>query len=319
MTAVTVCLLTACASMPDLDNHPRYAQLTSVRSLNNIPYFPQIEDQCGPASLATILGVQGVNVTPEQLRGKLYIPGKEGAVTTEMLARARRYGLLAYVLKPELVDVLAEVDAGNPVLVMQNLGLDWLPRWHFSVAVAYDLNTQTISLRSGDKLQHEIGFGLFLKTWRRAGFWSMVAVPAGTLPVTADPSGVTQAANDLEQVGETAAAFAVYQSVLNRWPGSGAANFGAGNSAYALGRYAEAQYFFSSYLKWYPNAPEGWNNMAYNLIKLDCGPEALQAISCAVKFAPNNPVFTESYNDISNGEIVVERLFSCPEIECPAG
>src|SRR2546422_3737218 len=34
-----------------------------------------------------------------------------------------------------LSDLLAEVAAGHPVLVFQNLGLHWIPRWHFAVAV----------------------------------------------------------------------------------------------------------------------------------------------------------------------------------------
>ena len=318
LTAVIVSLLTACASIPELENQPGYAHLAPIRSLYNIQYFPQIEDQCGPASLATMLAAQGLDVNPEQLRGKLYIPGKEGAVTTEMVARTRRYGLLAYVLMPKLVDVLAEIDAGNPVLVMQNLGLDWLPRWHFSVAVAYNLNTQTISLRSGDKLQHEIGFSLFLKTWRRADSWSMVIVPAGTLPATAEPPRVTQAANDLEQVGEPAAAFAVYQSVLNEWPDNVVANFGAGNSAFALGRYKEAHRFFLSYLQWQPNASEGWNNMAYNLVQLGCGSQALIAISCAVKLTPDNQALVDSFNEISDEVKATENQLSCPDIQCPA-
>lgn len=318
ITVVSAGGLLGCASMLDLSHQPGYAELAPVRILPNIPYFPQIEDQCGPASLATVLVVNGVDVEPVELRDKIYIPGKEGVVTTEMAARARRYGLLAYVLRPELVNVLTEINAGTPVLVMQNLGFSWLPRWHFSVAVAYNLDTQTITLRSGNERQHEISLSLFLKTWRRANSWAMVVVPAGTLPSTANPNELIQAATDLEQVFEQVAALAVYQSLLQRWPDSVLAYFGAGNSAYALGRYNEAHNYFSSYLKVRPNAPEGWNNLAYNLAALGCSSQALRAIRCGLKLTPGNSILVDSFDELSDGiKKATASSEICPIIPCP--
>ena len=61
-------------------------------------------------------------MNPDSLTDEVDIPGRKGSLQVEMLAGARRNGLLAYVLAPELKDVLAEVAAGNPVVVLQNLG-----------------------------------------------------------------------------------------------------------------------------------------------------------------------------------------------------
>lgn len=317
ITVVSIGVLSGCASTPDISLQPGYTELSPSHSLANIPYFPQVEDQCGPASLATVLVANGIDVLPEQLRDKIYIPGKQGAVTTEMVARARRYGLLAYVLRPELSDVLAEINAGTPVLVMQNLGFSWLPRWHFSVAVAYNLEAQTITLRSGDQPNHEIGIHLFLKTWRRANSWALAVMPAGAIPVTANAKQLLQAATDLEQVGEQAAALAVYQSILQRWPDHSLANFGAGNSAYALGSYQQAHDYFSAYLQAQPSAAEGWNNLAYSLVALACGPQALQAIHCGLALKPEHPMLIESLNelnsDIKNSSAKVKV---CATIQC---
>ncbi|WP_339669803.1 PA2778 family cysteine peptidase [Dasania marina] len=297
-------ILTACSSQPinhgllNPGNH-RYAQLAPSHNIANLPYYPQIEDQCGPSSLATMLGVQGIVVSPEQLREKIYIPGKEGTVTTEMIARARRYGLLVYPLAPELLDVLAEINAGNPVLVMQNLGFNWLPRWHFSVAMAYDLKRQTISLRSGTELKHEIGFSLFAKTWRRANSWAVVLTQPDNLPATATAAAVVQAASQLEQVGELQAAYKVYQAVLTQWPQTTLAAFGAGNAAYALGHYGQAEQHFTDYIAQQPQAAQGWNNLAYTLIKRQCISAAKQAIHCAVQLQPSNKQLLESFDDIN--------------------
>ncbi|WP_164880799.1 PA2778 family cysteine peptidase [Aestuariirhabdus litorea] len=314
---LAIALLMGCASRPDSIDTTGLASLTPHRQLDNIPYFPQIEDQCGPASLATLLAAQGVDISAEALRGKVYIPGKEGAVTTEMIARARRYGMLTYVLRPELSDLLMEVDAGHPVLVLQNLAFDWMPRWHFSVVVGYDLPRQTISLRSGEELNHEIGFELFLKIWRRADSWAMVALPAGQLPATARRTATLRAANDLEQVGESRAALQVYQSIIERWPDADTAYFGAGNSAYALGQYRASQRFFSAYLRQQPSAAAGWNNLAYSLVALECRSQALAAIGCAVKQAPGNPAIQESEAELRKRLPLPSTASDCPQVQCP--
>jgi len=56
-----------------------------------------------------------------------------------MIAAARRNGFVAIELAPNLSDLLAEIAAGNPVVVLQNLALDWYPAWHYAVAIGYDL------------------------------------------------------------------------------------------------------------------------------------------------------------------------------------
>ena len=57
--------------------------------------------------------------------------------------------MLAYPLRDSLADLLREVAHGNPVIVFQNLGTRWLPRWHFAVVVGYDLQASKVILRSG--------------------------------------------------------------------------------------------------------------------------------------------------------------------------
>ena len=114
------------------------AGIPAHAELDQVVFFPQEEHQCGPASLAMALQHAGQDIRPEQLKPFLYLPEKQGSLQAEMLAAARRYGMLAYALKPELQDVITEVAAGNPVLVLQNLGLSWYPMWHYAVVIGYD-------------------------------------------------------------------------------------------------------------------------------------------------------------------------------------
>lgn len=313
--AVSAYLLVACASMP-LDLHDaRLIGLAQTHEIKNIPFYPQVEDQCGPSSLATMLGVQGIDVSPEELRGKLYIPGKEGAVTTEMIARARRFGMLVYPLEPDFIDVLTEVHAGNPVLVMQNLGFNWLPVWHFSVVMAYDLERRKLSLRSGVEYIHEVDFSLFQKTWRRADSWAVVITSPDKLPQTATAEGVINSASELEQVGELKAALQSYQTILDKWPENSIAYFGAGNTAYALGQFQLAAGFFSDFLTIKPSSAIAWNNLAYSLAEHGCLEEAKSAINCALKIDPDSQNLLDSSQEI-NQFINHEKLVSCELVSC---
>ena len=291
-------ILVACSGVALNTQDPRFGQLQRSFEITDIPFFPQIEDQCGPSSLATVLGVRGVQISPKELRSKLYIPEKKGAVTTEMIAQARRFGFLVYPLESDFFHILSEIEACNPVLVMQNLGFNWLPKWHFSVAIGYDLNNQTLSLRSGTQYKHDVDFGLFRKTWQRAGSWAIVIIAPEQLPKTATADGLIKAATELEQLGETDTALRVYQAILNQWPENDIALFGAGNSAFSLGDFDQAELFFSKYLAKHPQSISAWNNLAYSLAELGCTSAAKYAINCALKIDSKNKNLRESHKEI---------------------
>src|ERR1051325_3239401 len=98
-------LLTGCASFAPQTTQLRTTlppKLHDYVELKDVPFFPQTEYQCGPAALATVLNTYGVKVTPEDLVPEVYLPARKGSLQIEMLAAARRHGLVAYQLAPSL-------------------------------------------------------------------------------------------------------------------------------------------------------------------------------------------------------------------------
>src|SRR6266581_3127383 len=156
--------------------------------LGAVPFFPQEDYQCGPAALATTLVESGVKVTPQDLVAQVYIPERQGSLQVEMLAAPRRYGIASYQLAPRLDDLLREVAAGNPVIVLQNNGFGPFPVWHYAVVIGYDYPRGELYLRSGEKPRLSVPFTVLEYTWKKSDYWAMVTLPPGRIPVTATAS-----------------------------------------------------------------------------------------------------------------------------------
>jgi hypothetical protein len=189
IAAISVLLLVACAATPQSDellHGDGQSLFFEPTTLAAVPFFPQLDHQCGPAALATILVASGVAVTPDELVARVYLPAREGSLQAEMLAASRTYGRISYLLDPSLVSVLKEVRQGRPVLVMQNLGVSWYQQWHYAVVVGYDIQQNKLLLRSGTIRDYEMSLPLFERTWQRSERWAMVVLAPGELPVDAD-------------------------------------------------------------------------------------------------------------------------------------
>jgi hypothetical protein len=181
-----VALISGCASnvgnmLDSLEHQAQSVELTDV------PFHPQVTDQCGPAALATILNSVDVPVSPDDLRSRVYIPGREGSLQIELLAATRHHGRIPYVINPDVNAIVAELHAGRPVLLLQNLGPKLMPTWHYAVVVGYLPAERQFVLRSGDRQRLLMGASKLIRTWQRGDSWAIVALRPGSLPANAAP------------------------------------------------------------------------------------------------------------------------------------
>ncbi|MGA9666852.1 MAG: PA2778 family cysteine peptidase [Gallionella sp.] len=272
---------------------PRHIELTAV------PYFAQDAFQCGPASLAMSLGAAGIPVTPDTLKPELYLPDRHGSLQVEMLAAARRQGAIAYQLAPELNALLRELAAGTPVVILQNLALNWYPDWHYAVAIGYDLDDAEIILRSGPMQRQVIPMGTFEYTWARSGYWAMVALPPGKIPVTAEENPFIAALSAFEKSNGPEPALRSYIAALNRWPGNLTAQIGVGNSAYRLHDLVRAETAFRHATHDHPDSGAAFNNLAQTLADQGRYKEALQAARRAVSLGePSSQIAQQTLAEI---------------------
>jgi hypothetical protein len=245
-----------------------------------VPFFPQLEYQCGPAALATVLANAGVKTSPEELAPQVYIPGRKGSLQVEMLAAARRHGMVSYALAPRFEDVLREVAAGTPVIVLQNLGL-FGAGWHYAVAIGYDYPRGTLVLRSGTQEREVMPFAAHEVVWMRSGYWAMVAVPPERIPVTAEEKSWLSAVAAFERTADARRSRSAYTAFLERWPESVNARIGLANTHYALGELAKAEAVLREAARRDPQSVVILNNLAQTLSDLGRHEEALPVIEKA--------------------------------------
>jgi len=239
--------------------------------LGAVPFFAQTRWHCGPAALATVLGHAGLPQTPDTLARDVFLPAREGTLQVEMLAGARRHGAFAVELPPRVEALLQEVAAGHPVVVLQNLGLGAVPRWHYAVLVGYDLARGETILRSGETEREVLGLSTFELTWARGGSWAFVALFPGRLPVTAGETALLSAAIAFERSAPPAAAARVYAAALQRFPDNLNAAIGLGNSRHAAGDPQGAVRAFEAAASRHDSAA-AWNNLAQ--VRLELGDRA---------------------------------------------
>lgn len=253
------------------------------QEITQINFNPQREYQCGPASLATVLQWQGLNVSDNQLVPQIYIPARKGSLQIEMLATVRRYNFIPYIIEKSMDALLREIKAGNPVLVLQNLGLDSFPKWHYAVVIGYDLNRDEIILRSGEIKRHVNSFSLFERTWRRAHYWGFIVLAKDKLPSSRDAFAYLKSVVAFEKLKKNNFAYSAYKTALQRWPDNKNLLMAAGNASYLLKKVTVAEkYYRKVVLKW-PGFAPGLNNLAQVLMEEGHFQEAEKLIIRAIK------------------------------------
>lgn len=245
-------------------------ELYPVAELSNVPFFPQTDYDCGPAALATILNDAGVSVSVAELIDAVYIEGLRGSLQVELLAATRREGLIPVPVGESAEDLLAEVDSGRPVLVMQNLAFARVPVWHYAVVVGYTAERDRFILRSGAeprRLQRE---SRFLRSWRNADHWGFVAVQPGEIPASATADAYMRALLGASGQLDSAGASLAYDAALGRWPNDPTVLFLAAVREHSLDNLAPAASLYRRLLARDAAHAAGRNNLANVLLAQGC-------------------------------------------------
>lgn len=296
LACVLAVLLSGCAQLVPQTVALRTAWPEGVPQtveLKSVPFFPQEDYQCGPAALATVLAYSGVPVTPEPLVRQVFVPARHGSLQLEMLAAARTYGRVSYQLAPKYADVLREVAAGNPVIVLQDVGVmsPMFPEWHYAVVNGFDYSSGTVYLRSGRNPRQEMPFTYFEREWIPGKYWAMVVTPPDRVPATATEEGWVNAVIAMAHAGGSDAAARGYETALKRWPDNLPATIGLANIHNERGEHTRAIALLRDAHAKHPQSAIVANNLAQALSDAGRNAEALAQIDKVAD--PNGPFAAE--------------------------
>jgi hypothetical protein len=303
VVAAALLLAAGCATRePVLAQRAATGAIPPRIELADVPFFPQDDYQCGPAALATVLTYAGRATTPESLALRMYLPERKGSLQIELVATARSQQRIPYILPPTLDSLLGELRAGRPVVVLQNLGLESVPVWHFAVVVGYSVPDETIVLRSGAerrKLEQASDFG---RRWALGRQWAMVVLKPGELPSIDDASRYLASVADVEAVNGAAGLASAYRAALVKWPDDRVARFGLANALDADGQLAAARREYRTLLERNPDDLAPLNNLADVLRRSGCRTQALATIDRALAVAaathPLRPTLERTRNEV---------------------
>ena len=268
--------------------------------VDEVPFFAQEELQCGPAALAMALNWSGIDVKPSDLTPEVFTPDLKGSLQSALIGATRRHSRVAYAITGSEA-LLAEVSAGNPVIVLVNLGLSWYPKWHYAVVIGFDREREEIILHSGPTANEHLSSRVFLNIWQRGEYWGLLVLPPDRLPAGVQEGDWLEAVAGLERADQWQGAEAGYGAALKRWPNSFGAWMGLGNSRYSLHDLAGSAEAFSRATLLQPQNGIPFNNLAHVLNLQGKRNEALVAAQRAVELGgPLLDDFLQTLEEIKN-------------------
>lgn len=250
--------------------------------LTGVPYFAQQDHQCGPATLAMVLGYLGQPVSPESLAPDLYLPAREGTLAQELTAQARRHGYLPEQLAPDLRALTQALADGTPVIVLQNNGLSWYPLWHYAVLIGVDPARGEVILRSGAQQRLTESWSVFDRTWARGERWAIRLLdPRQPWPVSTKADALVPQLLAFARTQPALAMPALRQGVA-RWPQQVALWLALANAEEGGAGVKAAEAVLREGLAALPDTPWLLNNLADALLRQGRASEALPLAQRAV-------------------------------------
>lgn len=142
-----------------------------------VPFFPDQTDQCGPATLASVLTYWGVPSSPQVLKEETYTPRLRGTLPIDLLLAVQARGLLAEGTSGSLDTLKAELDADRPVVALLNLGWAVFPQGHYVVITGYDERQQGVYMHSGLVRDVFVPYAQFFANWEKTSQWMLRVQP----------------------------------------------------------------------------------------------------------------------------------------------
>jgi len=144
---------------------------TNTVAIGNVPFFPQEDYQCGPASLAGVLHFLGSNDDVREIASEIFSKSARGTLTIDMLLYAEKKGYAASQYSGGLDDLESKIRAGYPLIVLVDYGFSVYHKEHFMVVIGYDADGLIVNSGKSEKLY--VSKEDFLRIWGKTNYWTL--------------------------------------------------------------------------------------------------------------------------------------------------
>jgi len=135
--------------------------------IEGVPFVKQDREQCGPASLSSVLSYYGVSIQPDVIRSSTYNAKLKGSLITDLENFARRSGFKTESGQGTVEQLKELIHQGKPVIVLVDLGPLIVSRSHYLVLFGY--NQEGFIAHNGETPSQLYGYADFRKMWEKVG------------------------------------------------------------------------------------------------------------------------------------------------------
>ncbi|HLC18200.1 MAG TPA: C39 family peptidase [Thermodesulfobacteriota bacterium] len=145
--------------------------------IEGVPFFPQDEQMCGPAALASVMGYYGAGSGMEAVAARVYEERLKGTLPVDLLIYAKEKGFRAQYYRGSLEDLKERLSEDKPLILFLNLGIPEYPVGHYIVAVGYNDRVKAVVAHSGVHREKVYSYRGLLKHWGKTGFSTLLITP----------------------------------------------------------------------------------------------------------------------------------------------
>ena len=150
--------------------------------IENVPFYKQSEDTCGPAALAGVLSFWGRPVNLNEITARIYVPKLRGTLPMDMENYAKNTGFDTYSSAGTMDELKTLMRQNIPVICLLDLGVGIYKRPHYIIALGFDDTNLVLIEHDGRQANSIMEYDTFLKAWKRAGYWMLVIKATGKKP-----------------------------------------------------------------------------------------------------------------------------------------
>lgn len=229
--------------------------------IQNVPFYKQTPNTCGPAALASILEYWNVDFEPADLLQTVYSPSLPGSLDFELSYYARKFDLWSKYYQANFPDLKEKIKQGIPLIVIQKESPQ--PKnYHYIVVFGFDDQEEKIIAHIGRKPNVRISYDKFLKNWEKADFGTLLICLPEKVTWTLDPPGLIYLGYLLEKRGLLDKACDIYLKAISLEPESKIAYFNLGNVYFKMNEFKRAEEAFKAAIELDANFADAYNNLA---------------------------------------------------------